>query len=132
MRFLCLIIFFISSSSFALSNEEFDKQYLYLKSEATKAIFHKMISSRDYDDKKIPLSEKIESQSAWCSLIKANLNLLDLVNQNFSAYQFWLKQNNLEDNSSEDDIDKSIKTLAKSYIGCMENLKEFEKSKLKN
>lgn len=129
---LLLIIFFVSGNCFALSSEEFDKQYQYLNAEKTKAVLHNMTSSRNYDDKKVPLSEKIESKSAWCDLIEARLNLLDFVSQNFSAYQVWLKQNNLEDDSSEDDVDNSIKMWVKSYIGCMENLKEFEKSKLKN
>lgn len=117
---------------FCFSSEEFDKQYQHLNAEKTKAVLQNMTSSKDYNDKKSPLSEKIESKKAWCDLIEARLNLLDFVSQNFSTYQVWLKQNNLEDDSSEDDVDKSIRMWVKSYIGCMENLKELEKSKLKN
>ncbi|MDC4255719.1 hypothetical protein NQ622_17365 [Acinetobacter baumannii] len=127
MKLLSFILLFVSCSCFALSSEEFDKQYQHLNVEKTKAIFYNnTIGPIDYDDKKVPLSEKIESKSAWCNLTKARLNLLDFVSQNFSAYQAWLQQNNLKDDTSKDDIDKSSLVWKKSYIGCMAGLEELK------
>ena len=79
MKLLSFILLFVSCSCFALSSEEFDKQYQNLNGELNKAVINNMIYSKDYDDKKIPLSEKIESKSKWCDLTKTRINLLDFV-----------------------------------------------------
>ena len=120
------ILLFVSCSCFALSSEEFDKQYQNLNGELNKAVINNMIYSKDYDDKKIPLSEKIESKSKWCDLTKTRINLLDFVIQNFSSYKEWVKKNNLDDDSSLDDFNKFYENQQKSYIGCMAGLEELK------
>jgi len=45
--------------------------------------------------------------------------------QNFSAYKAWVKQNNLDDDSSLDDFNKFHENQQKSYIGCKLNLEEY-------
>lgn len=125
MKLLSFILLFVSSSCFALSSDEFDQQYRNLNGELNKAIINNMIYSRDYDDKKVPFSEKLESKSKWCDLTKARVNLLDFVIQNFSAYKTWVKQNNLDDDSSLDDFNKFHENQQKSYIGCKLNLEEY-------
>lgn len=107
-------------------SEEFDKQYQNLNGELNKAVINNMIYSKDYDDKKIPLSEKIESKSKWCDLTKTRINLLDFVIQNFSSYKEWVKKNNLDDDSSLDDFNKFYENQQKSYIGCMAGLEELK------
>ena len=119
-------LLFVSCSCFALSSEEFDKQYQNLNGELNKAVINNMIYSKDYDDKKIPLSEKIESKSKWCDLTKTRINLLDFVIQNFSSYKEWVKKNNLDDDSSLDDFNKFYENQQKSYIGCMAGLEELK------
>ena len=126
MKFLSFIVLFVSCSCFALSSEEFDKQYQNLNGELNKAVINNMIYSKDYDDKKIPLSEKIESKSKWCDLTKTRINLLDFVIQNFSSYKEWVKKNNLDDDSSLDDFNKFYENQQKSYIGCMAGLEELK------
>ena len=126
MKLLSFILLFVSCSCFALSSEEFDKQYQNLNGELNKAVINNMIYSKDYDDKKIPLSEKIESKSKWCDLTKTRINLLDFVIQNFSSYKEWVKQNNLNDDSSLDDFNKFYENQQKSYIGCMAGLEELK------
>ena len=59
MKLLSFILLFISSSCFALSGDEFDQQYRHLNGELNKAVINNMIYSRDYDDKEVPLSEKL-------------------------------------------------------------------------
>ena len=125
MKLLSFILLFVSSSCFALSSDEFDQQYQNLNGELNKAVINNMIYSRDYDDKKVPFSEKLESKSKWCDLTKARVNLLDFVIQNFSAYKAWVKQNNLDDDSSLDDFNKFHENQQKSYIGCKLNLQEY-------
>ena len=124
MKLLSFILLFVSC--FALSSEEFDKQYQNLNGELNKAVINNMIYSKDYDDKKIPLSEKIESKSKWCDLTKTRINLLDFVIQNFSSYKEWVKKNNLDDDSSLDDFNKFYENQQKSYIGCMAGLEELK------
>ena len=126
MKLLSFILLFVSCSCFALSSEEFDKQYQNLNGELNKAVINNMIYSKDYDDKKIPLSEKIESKSKWCDLTKTRINLLDFVIQNFSSYKEWVKKNNLDDDSSLDDFNKFYENQQKSYIGCMAGLEELK------
>ena len=126
MKLLSFILLFVSCSCFALSSEEFDKQYQNLNGEHNKAVINNMIYSKDYDDKKIPLSEKIESKSKWCDLTKTRINLLDFVIQNFSSYKEWVKKNNLDDDSSLDDFNKFYENQQKSYIGCMAGLEELK------
>ena len=126
MKLLSFILLFVSCSCFALSSEEFDKQYQNLNGELNKAVINNMIYSKDYDDKKIPLSEKIESESKWCDLTKTRINLLDFVIQNFSSYKEWVKKNNLDDDSSLDDFNKFYENQQKSYIGCMAGLEELK------
>ena len=126
MKLLIFILLFVSCSCFALSSEEFDKQYQNLNGELNKAVINNMIYSKDYDDKKIPLSEKIESKSKWCDLTKTRINLLDFVIQNFSSYKEWVKKNNLDDDSSLDDFNKFYENQQKSYIGCMAGLEELK------
>ena len=126
MKLLSFILLFVSCSCFALSSEEFDKQYQNLNGELNKAVINNMIYSKDYDDKKIPLSEKIESKSKWCDLTKTKINLLDFVIQNFSSYKEWVKKNNLDDDSSLDDFNKFYENQQKSYIGCMAGLEELK------
>ena len=128
MKLLSFILLFVSCSCFALSSEEFDKQYQNLNGELNKAVINNMIYSKDYDDKKIPLSEKIESKSKWCDLTKTRINLLDFVIQNFSSYKEWVKKNNLDDDSSLDDFNKFYENQQKSYIGCMAGLEELKMS----
>ena len=124
MKLLSFILLFVSC--FALSSEEFDKQYQNLNGELNKAVINNMIYSKDYDDKKIPLSEKIESKSKWCDLTKTRINLLDFVIQNFSSYKEWVKKNSLDDDSSLDDFNKFYENQQKSYIGCMAGLEELK------
>ena len=126
MKLLSFILLFVSCSCFALSSEEFDKQYQNLNGELNKAVINNMIYSKDYDDKKIPLSEKRESKSKWCDLTKTRINLLDFVIQNFSSYKEWVKKNNLDDDSSLDDFNKFYENQQKSYIGCMAGLEELK------
>ena len=126
MKLLSFILLFVSCSCFALSSEEFDKQYQNLNGELNKAVINNMIYSKDYDDKKIPLSEKIESKSKWCDLTKTRINLLDFVIQNFSSYKEWVKKNSLDDDSSLDDFNKFYENQQKSYIGCMAGLEELK------
>ncbi|WP_180029074.1 hypothetical protein [Acinetobacter sp. YH16032] len=126
MKLLSFILLFVSCSCFALSSEEFDKQYQNLNGELNKAVINNMIYSKNYDDKKIPLSEKIESKSKWCDLTKTRINLLDFVIQNFSSYKEWVKKNNLDDDSSLDDFNKFYENQQKSYIGCMAGLEELK------
>ena len=126
MKLLSFILLFVSCSCFALSSEEFDKQYQNLNGELNKAVINNMIYSKDYDDKKIPLSEKIESKSKWCDLTKTRINLLDFVIQNFSSYKEWVRKNNLDDDSSLDDFNKFYENQQKSYIGCMAGLEELK------
>ncbi|MFW1953221.1 hypothetical protein [Acinetobacter beijerinckii] len=126
MKLLSFILLFVSCSCFALSSEEFDKQYQNLNGELNKAVINNMIYSKDYDDKKIPLSGKIESKSKWCDLTKTRINLLDFVIQNFSSYKEWVKKNNLDDDSSLDDFNKFYENQQKSYIGCMAGLEELK------
>ena len=126
MKLLSFILLFVSCSCFALSSEEFDKQYQNLNGELNKAVINNMIYSKDYDDKKIPLSEKIESKSKWCDLTKTRINLLDFVIQNFSSYKEWVKKNSLDDDSSLDDFNKFYGNQQKSYIGCMAGLEELK------
>ena len=126
MKLLSFILLFVSCSCFALSSEEFDKQYQNLNGELNKAVINNMIYSKDYDDKKIPLSEKIESKSKWCELTKTRINLLDFVIQNFSSYKEWVKKNSLDDDSSLDDFNKFYENQQKSYIGCMAGLEELK------
>ncbi|MFW1941539.1 hypothetical protein [Acinetobacter junii] len=126
MKLLSFILLFVSCSCFALSSEEFDKQYQNLNGELNKAVINNMIYSKDYDDKKIPLSEKIGSKSKWCDLTKTRINLLDFVIQNFSSYKEWVKKNNLDDDSSLDDFNKFYENQQKSYIGCMAGLEELK------
>ena len=126
MKLLSFMLLFVSCSCFALSSEEFDKQYQNLNGELNKAVINNMIYSKDYDDKKIPLSEKIESKSKWCDLTKTRINLLDFVIQNFSSYKEWVKKNNLDDDSSLDDFNKFYENQQKSYIGCMAGLEELK------
>ena len=126
MKLLSFILLFVSCSCFALSSEEFDKQYQNLNGELNKAVINNMIYSKDYDDKKIPLSEKIESKSKWCDLTKTRINLLDFVIQNFSSYKEWVKKNSLDDDSSLDDFNKFYENQQKSYIGCMAALEELK------
>ena len=126
MKLLSFILLFVSCSCFALSSEEFDKQYQNLNGELNKAVINNMIYSKDYDDKKIPLSEKIESKSKWCDLTKTRINLLDFVIQNFSSYKEWVKKNNLDDDSSLDDFNKFYENQQKSYIGSMAGLEELK------
>ena len=126
MKLLSFILLFVSCSCFALSSEEFDNQYQNLNGELNKAVINNMIYSKDYDDKKIPLSEKIESKSKWCDLTKTRINLLDFVIQNFSSYKEWVKKNNLDDDSSLDDFNKFYENQQKSYIGCMAGLEELK------
>ena len=126
MKLLSFILLFVSCSCFALSSEEFDKQYQNLNGELNKAVINNMIYSKDYDDKKIPLSEKIESKSKWCDLTKTRINLLDFVIQNFSSYKEWVKKNNLDDDSSLDDFNKFYENQQNSYIGCMAGLEELK------
>ena len=126
MKLLSFILLFVSCSCFALSSEEFDKQYQNLNGELNKAVINNMIYSKDYDDKKTPLSEKIESKSKWCDLTKTRINLLDFVIQNFSSYKEWVKKNNLDDDSSLDDFNKFYENQQKSYIGCMAGLEELK------
>ena len=126
MKLLSFILLFVSCSCLALSSEEFDKQYQNLNGELNKAVINNMIYSKDYDDKKIPLSEKIESKSKWCDLTKTRINLLDFVIQNFSSYKEWVKKNSLDDDSSLDDFNKFYENQQKSYIGCMAGLEELK------
>ena len=126
MKLLSFILLFVSCSCFALSSEEFDKQYQNLNGELNKAVINNMIYSKDYDDKKIQLSEKIESKSKWCDLTKTRINLLDFVIQNFSSYKEWVKKNSLDDDSSLDDFNKFYENQQKSYIGCMAGLEELK------
>ena len=126
MKLLSFILLFVSCSCFALSSEEFDKQYQNLNGELNKAVINNMIYSKDYDDKKIPLSEKIESKSKWCDLTKTRINLLDFVIQNFSSYKEWVIKNSLDDDSSLDDFNKFYENQQKSYIGCMAGLEELK------
>ena len=126
MKLLSFILLFVSCSCFALSSEEFDKQYQNLNGELNKAVINNMIYSKDYDDKKIPLSEQIESKSKWCDLTKTRINLLDFVIQNFSSYKEWVKKNSLDDDSSLDDFNKFYENQQKSYIGCMAGLEELK------
>ena len=126
MKLLSFILLFVSCSCFALSSEEFNKQYQNLNGELNKAVINNMIYSKDYGDKKIPLSEKIESKSKWCDLTKTRINLLDFVIQNFSSYKEWVKKNNLDDDSSLDDFNKFYENQQKSYIGCMAGLEELK------
>ena len=126
MKLLSFILLFVSCSCFALSSEEFDKQYQNLNGELNKAVINNMIYSKDYDDKKIPLSEKIESKSKWCDLTKTRINLLDFSIHNFSSYKEWVKKNNLDDDSSLDDFNKFYENQQKSYIGCMAGLEELK------
>lgn len=126
LKLLFISIFLVSGSCFALSSEEFDEQYRDLNGQLSKAVFTNMLYSRDYDDKKVPLSEKLESKSKWCDLTKARINLLDFVIQNFSSYKEWVKKNNLDDDSSLDDFNKFYENQQKSYIGCMAGLEELK------
>ncbi|MFW2075969.1 MULTISPECIES: hypothetical protein [unclassified Acinetobacter] len=126
MKLLSFILLFVSCSCFALSSEEFDKQYQNLNGEHNKAVINNMIYSKDYDDKKIPLSEKIESKSKWCDLTKTRINLLDFVIQNFSSYKEWVKKNNLDDDANLDDFNKFYENQQKTYIGCMAGLEKLK------
>ena len=69
LKLLFISIFLVSGSCFALSSEEFDEQYRDLNGQLSKAVFTNMLYSRDYDDKKVPLSEKLESKSKWLFLL---------------------------------------------------------------
>ncbi|AZC00882.1 hypothetical protein DKE52_014160 [Acinetobacter pittii] len=84
MKFLSFILgLTFASNCFALSSEEFEKKYQQLTNDLTNAIINNAADSRNYDDQKVPESEKIKSKSSWCKLTKTRVTQLDFVVNNF-------------------------------------------------
>jgi|APAga8741243855_1050100.scaffolds.fasta_scaffold00212_3 hypothetical protein len=115
-----------ASSCYALSSEEFEKKYQQLTNDLIKAIMNNAADSRDYNDDKIPESEKIKSKSSWCKLTKSRTNQLDLVVNNFSEYKALMKKNNVEDDSKLEDIKKFHDKQQESYLRMKDLLKDTD------
>lgn len=108
MKFLVLIFSILGTSiSFAAENFNFEDEYVRLQGELNKAVFNNYASSRDYEDKKIPLSEKLQSKKAWCELNKAHLNLMNLVSDHFTEYKELMRINNIDDDSTIEKVKES-------------------------
>lgn len=127
MKFLSFLIgLTFASNCFALSSEEFEKKYQQLTNDLTKAIINNAADSRNYDDQKIPESEKIKSKSSWCKLTKTRVTQLDFVVNNFSDYKALMKKNNIEDESKLEDIKKFHDKQQESYLRMKELLKDTD------
>ncbi|MBI0421772.1 hypothetical protein I7H67_02990 [Acinetobacter sp. ACIN00229] len=113
-----------ASNCFALSSEEFEKKYQQLTNDLVKAINNNAADSRDYNDDKIPESEKIQSMSSWCKLAKTRTNQLDFVINNFSDYKELMKRNNIQADAKLEDIKKFRNSQKALYLRIKDQLKD--------
>lgn len=127
MKFLSFILgLTFASNCFALSSEEFEKKYQQLTNDLTKAIINNAADSRNYDDQKVPESEKIKSKSSWCKLTKTRVTQLDFVVNNFSDYKALMKKNNIEDETKLEDVKKFHDKQQESYLRMKDLLKDTD------
>lgn len=124
---LSILVLLVSGKCLAsLPYSDFEKQFSSLNSTIQKASMGYYVDSRDYEDKKIPINEKLKSKQSWCELTKARLNLLELIIGNFSEYKTLLKQNDQEDKSSLDDFKMLYEKQKSSYIYLKNDLDKTE------
>ncbi|PKF33406.1 hypothetical protein [Acinetobacter proteolyticus] len=127
MKLFTFIICLVTANTcFALTPEEFEQEYVRLKSELNRAVLQNAIDSRDYNDEKIPEEEKFQSQSSWCKLAKKRVNLLDFVVKNYPDYKELMKKNNQDDDSTLKDFKKFYKSQNAMYLRLNDALKDTE------
>lgn len=125
---LILLIFslFIASIAYATGDYNFENEYVKLNKELKKAVINNYVSSRNYDDKNVAISEKLQSKKAWCELNKANLNLIDFIADHYVEYQELMKTNNLDDDSTIEKVKESQLIYKGLYERAKAELKDTE------